>query len=143
MGATVAFTDLGSLAGAGFPNTSHLADQQLHLQTEISSEHCFEDIVGKSSAIQKVLEQVAIVAPTDSTGPASRRNRNGEGADCAGDPQAQLSVRARLCAHELCGHSLGTAGKRTVRARKGGLYRGSNAKKGSIRGGGRRLAVSG
>ena len=29
--------------------------------------HCFEDIVGKSPAIQKVLEQVAIVAPTDST----------------------------------------------------------------------------
>ena len=67
MGATVAFTDLGSLAGAGFPNISDLADQQLHLETEISSAHCFEDIVGKSSAIQKVLEQVAIVAPTDST----------------------------------------------------------------------------
>ena len=35
MGATVAFTDLGSLAGAGFPNISDLADQQLHLETEI------------------------------------------------------------------------------------------------------------
>ena len=46
---------------------SEIEDQQLHLETEISSEHCFEDIVGKSSAIQKVLEQVAIVAPTDST----------------------------------------------------------------------------
>ena len=67
MGATVAFTDLGSLAGAGFPNISDLEDQQLHLETEISSEHCFEDIVGKSPAIQRVLEQVAIVAPTDST----------------------------------------------------------------------------
>jgi formate hydrogenlyase transcriptional activator len=66
MGATVAFTDLETLAGAGFPNISDLADQQLHLET-IRSEHCFEDIVGKSSAIQKVLEQVAIVAPTDST----------------------------------------------------------------------------
>ena len=67
MGATVAFTDLGSLAAAGFPNISDLADQQLHLETEISSEHCFEDIVGKSPALQKVLDQVAIVAPTDST----------------------------------------------------------------------------
>jgi formate hydrogenlyase transcriptional activator len=67
MGATVAFTDLGSLAGAGFPNISDLADQQLHLETEISSEHCFEDIVGKSPALQKVLDQVAIVARTDST----------------------------------------------------------------------------
>ncbi len=67
MGATVAFTDLGSLAGAVFPNVSEIEDQQLHLETEISSEHCFEDIVGKSPAIQRVLEQVAIVAPTDST----------------------------------------------------------------------------
>ena len=66
MGATVAFTDLGSLAGAGFP-MSDLEDQQLHLETEINSEHCFEDIVGRSPALQKVLDQVAIVAPTDST----------------------------------------------------------------------------
>ncbi|MFZ0863461.1 MAG: sigma 54-interacting transcriptional regulator [Candidatus Sulfotelmatobacter sp.] len=66
MGATVAFTDLGSLAGAGFP-MSDLEDQQLHLETEINSEHCFEDIVGRSPALQKVLDQVMIVAPTDST----------------------------------------------------------------------------
>ncbi|MGA8190444.1 MAG: hypothetical protein WB776_21175, partial [Candidatus Sulfotelmatobacter sp.] len=63
MGATVAFTDLGSLAGAGFP-MSDLEDQQLHLETEINSEHCFEDIVGRSRALQKVLDQVMIVAPT-------------------------------------------------------------------------------
>jgi len=67
MGATVALTDLGSLAGAGFPNISDLADRQLHLETEISSEHCFEDMVGGSPALQRVLDQVAIVAPTDST----------------------------------------------------------------------------
>ncbi|MGB8731719.1 MAG: sigma 54-interacting transcriptional regulator [Candidatus Sulfotelmatobacter sp.] len=46
---------------------SEIEDQQLHLETDTSPEHCFEDIVGKSSAIQRVLEQVAIVAPTDST----------------------------------------------------------------------------
>ncbi len=67
MGATVAFTDFGSLAGAGFPDVSEIEDQQLHLETQISSEHCFEGIVGRSPALQKVLEQVAIVAPTDST----------------------------------------------------------------------------
>jgi formate hydrogenlyase transcriptional activator len=67
MSATVAFTDLGSPVGAGFPNISDLADQQRHLETEIGSEPCFEDIVGRSPALQKVLDQVAIVAPTDST----------------------------------------------------------------------------
>jgi transcriptional regulator with GAF, ATPase, and Fis domain len=66
MGATVAFTDLENFAGTGFQDMNELEDQQL-LDTEISSEHCFEDIVGKSLAIQSVLEQVAIVAPTDST----------------------------------------------------------------------------
>ncbi len=67
MGATVALRDPEGLAGAGFPNVSEIEDQQLHLETQISSEHCFEDIVGKSPAIQMMLEQVAIVAPTDST----------------------------------------------------------------------------
>jgi formate hydrogenlyase transcriptional activator len=67
MGATVAFTDLGSLAGAGLPNISDLAEQQLYLEPEISSEFCFEGIIGRSIALQTVLEKVAIVAPTDST----------------------------------------------------------------------------
>ena len=67
MAATVAFTDLGSLAGAGFPKISDLADQQLYLEPEISSECCFEGIIVRSVALQKVLEQVAIVAPTDAT----------------------------------------------------------------------------
>jgi formate hydrogenlyase transcriptional activator len=67
MGTTVGFTDLEGIAGSGFPLVRGLAAQQLHLESEISSEHCFEGIIGKSPAISRVLEQVAIVAPTDST----------------------------------------------------------------------------
>jgi formate hydrogenlyase transcriptional activator len=44
-----------------------LEDHQLNLESEIPSGYCFEGIIGKSSAIQKVLEQVAIVAPTGAT----------------------------------------------------------------------------
>ena len=44
-----------------------LDEQRLYLESEISSEYDFEDIIGRSAAIQKVLQQVAIVAPTDST----------------------------------------------------------------------------
>jgi formate hydrogenlyase transcriptional activator len=44
-----------------------LEDQRIYLESEISSEYNFEDIVGKSLAFKKVLEQVSIVAPTDST----------------------------------------------------------------------------
>jgi DNA-binding NtrC family response regulator len=42
-------------------------DERLYLESEIRSEHNFEDIIGKSDALYKVLEQIAIVAPTDST----------------------------------------------------------------------------
>ena len=65
--ATVAFTDLEGFAGTSFPNVSGLEADQFYLEPEISSECCFEGIIGKSSAIHKVLEQIAIVAPTDST----------------------------------------------------------------------------
>jgi len=44
-----------------------LQDQRLYLESEISSESGFEDIVGKSAALRKVLDQLAIVAPTGST----------------------------------------------------------------------------
>ncbi|HWR34579.1 MAG TPA: sigma 54-interacting transcriptional regulator [Clostridia bacterium] len=44
-----------------------LEEERLYLESEIRSEYNFEDIVGKSPALRKVLDQVAIVAPTDST----------------------------------------------------------------------------
>jgi len=49
------------------PLWGRLEDQPLDLRSEISSEHRFEDIIGKSTALRKVLDQVAIVAPTGST----------------------------------------------------------------------------
>jgi len=65
--AAMDFTDLGDLAATSLVKLSEVEDQQVYLEPENSSEHCFEDIVGRSPAIQMVLEQVAIVAPTDST----------------------------------------------------------------------------
>ena len=44
-----------------------LEEERLYLESEIRSEYSFEDIVGKSAALRKVLDQVAIVAPTQST----------------------------------------------------------------------------
>ncbi|HVO59466.1 MAG TPA: sigma 54-interacting transcriptional regulator [Terriglobales bacterium] len=45
----------------------YLEEQRVYLESEISSEYSFEDIIGRSSAIKRVLQQVAVVAPTDST----------------------------------------------------------------------------
>ena len=44
-----------------------LEHEREYLESELQTEYNFEDIVGKSTAIKSVLEQVAIVAPTDST----------------------------------------------------------------------------
>src|SRR5271165_1887284 len=67
MGATVPLINPESLAGTSFPGVSRIEADRFYLEPEISSEHGFEDIVGKSPAVRKVLEQAAIVAPTDST----------------------------------------------------------------------------
>src|SRR5213594_3954170 len=44
-----------------------LAQEKLYLEEEIRSEMDFEQIVGSSSALRKVLKRVETVAPTDST----------------------------------------------------------------------------
>ena len=67
MSAAVAFADLGNFRTTSFPNVSRLEGDQFYFDPEISSEDCFEDIVGNSPALRKVLAHVAIVAPTDST----------------------------------------------------------------------------
>ena len=67
MCASVALADLEGFAVTSFPEVRGLEADQFYFEPEISPEYCFEGIVGKSTALQKVLEQVAIVAPTDST----------------------------------------------------------------------------
>jgi len=44
-----------------------LAQEKLYLEAEIRSDRNFEDIIGKSVALRRVLQQVETVAPTDST----------------------------------------------------------------------------
>jgi formate hydrogenlyase transcriptional activator len=64
--ANIDFTNVQGLA-ASFPNMRGREVGHFYLEPEIGSEHCFEGIIGKSAALRKVLEHVAIVAPTDST----------------------------------------------------------------------------
>jgi len=47
--------------------SDNLEYQRLYLESETASEFDFQDIVGNSSTIKRVLEWVSIVAPTDST----------------------------------------------------------------------------
>jgi formate hydrogenlyase transcriptional activator len=44
-----------------------LSKEKLYLEEEIRTEYNFEEIIGESAALKKVLKQVEVVAPTDST----------------------------------------------------------------------------
>lgn len=44
-----------------------LTEEKLYLQDEIRTEYNFEEIIGESPALKRILEQVQTVAPTDST----------------------------------------------------------------------------
>src|SRR6201982_739660 len=68
-----------------------LEEQRLYLESEIESEFNFEDIVGKSAAIRKVLEQVTIVAPTSST--VLLHGETGTGTELVGRALHNLSPR--------------------------------------------------
>jgi formate hydrogenlyase transcriptional activator len=46
---------------------AQLAQEKLYLQDEIRGEHRFEEIIGRSTALRRVLKEIETVAPTDST----------------------------------------------------------------------------
>jgi formate hydrogenlyase transcriptional activator len=63
--ATVGFAVPGGFSSSW--NVSEHYDLQPDRDSKPSSDSCFKDIIGQSPAIKRVLQQVAIVAPTDST----------------------------------------------------------------------------
>jgi formate hydrogenlyase transcriptional activator len=67
MSAAIALAELGDFTATSFPSAGRLEADAFYFEPEISSDDCFEGIVGNSPALRKVLEHVAIVAPTDST----------------------------------------------------------------------------
>jgi len=64
---TVAFSDLEHREETGFANMGECEGDEMNFETQIDSQPSFEGIVGRSPALQQVLHQVMIVAPTDST----------------------------------------------------------------------------
>ena len=52
-------------------SATRLEEERLYLESEIESEYNFEDMVGKSAALRKVLDQVAIVCANQFHGTAT------------------------------------------------------------------------
>ena len=90
--AGVAFTDVGGLEVASFPEVTGIADELLFSESEMS-QYCFEGIIGQSPAIRNVLEQVRIVAPTDAT--VLLHGETGAGKELVARAIHNLSPRAR------------------------------------------------
>jgi formate hydrogenlyase transcriptional activator len=65
--AAIDFASPDGLTAPTFPSMDDIEDQPLDSRCQASSEQCFKEIIGNSSALQRVLEEVAIVAPTDAT----------------------------------------------------------------------------
>ena len=111
-----------------------LAQENVYLESEIRNELLFEDIVGNSRALQRVLR--------GRDGRAGRlhgshlwRDGHREGIDCPRCAQSQLPQIECFCKAELRSHSNGPAGKRTIRPRKRRLHRSDHATRRALRAG--------
>ena len=67
MGVAAALANPVGFPGMSFPSVIGREADQFCFEPDVKAEHCFEAIVGKSHALQRVLQQVQIVAPTNST----------------------------------------------------------------------------
>jgi formate hydrogenlyase transcriptional activator len=65
--ATLPFTESGSTMRSRIPKVSEFEDHILYPECETGSDQGFENIVGMSPALQRVLDQVTIVAPTSAS----------------------------------------------------------------------------
>jgi len=83
-----------------------LEDERLYLESEIRSESNFDDIVGNSPALKKVLDQVSVVATTESS--VLLYGETGTGKELIAQPYTtQSTARTDVRAAELRSDSIG------------------------------------
>ena len=106
--------------------------ENLALREDIDRASMFEEIVGSSAALRKVLAQVAKVAPTDSTVLILGETGTGKELIARAIHQAVESGGAGLYPGELRGDSARADRLRIVRARERRLHRGAAAAAGAL-----------
>ena len=92
---TVTLIDPAGIPPTSFTSLSGFEHQAPYSASEVSCEHSFEGIVGNSPTLQKVLRQVAIVAPTGST--VLLQGETGTGKELIARAIHKLSSRRDRC----------------------------------------------
>ena len=118
-----------------------LSKEKLYLEEEIRTNYNFEEIVGESAPLKQALQQVEIVAPTDST--VLIQGETGTGKELIARALHNLSGRqvAHVREAELRRDPDGPARERAVRPREGRVHRRHRAEGRPLRAGQRRHAV--
>ena len=89
---------------------NRLQEENIYLQEELKTEYNFEQIVGSSESLQKVLRKVEQVAPTDAT--VLIEGESGTGKELIAHAIHSLSQRKdRPLVKINCGGNLGRAGR--------------------------------
>jgi formate hydrogenlyase transcriptional activator len=103
--------------------TDKLANEKLYLEDEIRSELNFEEIVGESPALKRVLAQARTVAPSDAT--VLILGDTGTGKELIARAIHRMSSRKDrgFGQTKLRRHSHRTPGERTFRPREGRFHR--------------------
>src|SRR5262249_55912236 len=118
-----------------------LTQEKVYLEEEIRTEHNFDEIIGESAALRRVLKEVETVALTDST--VLIRGETGTGKELVARALHQLSPpRADIRQNQLCGHPDRALGERALRPREGRLHRSNQPEDRSLRAGPSRDVVS-
>ena len=97
--------------------------ENAYLQEEIRIEGNHHGIVGRSAAIQKVLRQVELVAPTDATVLITGEVRHRQGAGRARHPRRQPAQQPAADPRQLRGDPARTVRERALRPRQGRVHR--------------------
>ena len=102
---------------------AQLAREKLYLEDEIRSDYQFEEIIGGSKALDRVLQRDPDRGADRFHRAHHRRNRVGQGARRPRDPPAEHAPRARVRETELRRDPDGAPRERAVRPREGRLHR--------------------
>ena len=122
---------------------AQLQSENLFLREEVDRGAEHGEIIGRSAALTRVLEQVELVSRHVLHRPGQRRDRHGQGTGRPRHPPAQRPPEALVCGRQLRRLAGDPGGKRIVRPRERRLHGRHRAPRGPVRASRRRHALPG